>query len=121
MIQHKVRMNQLFLVVLALLIILQSVVGAPVVPCRKLKDSKLSPNNIYFVALKENHTEEDANGIADTVNKYHSSLEKNGTEDTQSQIKSQLIYLKYVRLLTGSLTEEAILLVCTYILIPLYS
>ena len=69
-------MNQLFLVVLALLIILQSVFGAPVVPCHKLKDSKLSPNNIYFIALKENHTEEDANGIADTVDKYQSSLEK---------------------------------------------
>ena len=53
MIQHKVRMNQLFLVVLALLIILQSVVGAPDVPCDKLKDSKLSSNNIYSIILKK--------------------------------------------------------------------
>ena len=73
MIQHKVRMNQLFLVVLALLIILQSIVG---VPCDKLKDSKLSSNNIYSIILQKNHTEEDANGIVHTVDKYQSSLEK---------------------------------------------
>lgn len=108
-------MNQLFLTVLVLPIILKVVAGGAVVPCDKLKDSKFSANNIYLVVLKDNHTEEDANRIIEAVNKYQSSLEENGTEDTQPQIRSQLTYLRHVNQLIGPLSVEAVLLVCTYI------
>ena len=108
-------MIQAFLAVLALPIILQVVAGEAVASCGKLRGtSTFCPNNMYSVVLKQNHTDEDANRIIKAVDEYQSSLEKNGTEDAQSQIRSQLIYLRNVNQLIGSLTEEAVLLVCTY-------
>ena len=86
-------MTQLFLAVVALAIILQTVAGAPAILCDKLE--AVDPTNRYFVLLQDDHTEEDAEQIIEVVNEHQSSLEVNGSGyDDQSVIQSQLIYLQ---------------------------
>lgn len=107
-------MNQLFLAVVAVEIILQTVAGAPIISCNKLE--AVATNNRYLVLLKDTYSEEDAKQIIKIVDEYQSSLEENGSGndvDNQSVISSQLTYhsQNYAQL-SGTLSPEAVLLVC---------
>ena len=109
-------MNQILAVVIVASI-LQAVVAAPAtnIPCRKLE--AVDANNRYLILLQDNYSEEDAEQIQKVVNEYQSSLEINGSEHDAKQavIRSQLTYSQNI--LSGTLSEEAILLVSLYCII----
>ena len=114
-------MNQSFLAVVVLAIILQTVAGAPTILCNKL--GVVAANNRYFVLLKDNYTEEDAKQIIEIVNEYQSSLEMSGSGndvDSQSVIRSQLTYSQNYEQLSGTLSAEAILLVNLHAYVATY-
>ena len=104
-------MNQLFLTVAVLAIILQAIAGAPINSCSKLQG--VSSDNRYVVFLEDHHTIEDAKKIIDIVKDYQSSLETSasGFSGDSLPITSQLDYLTDVHQLQGTLSQEAILLV----------
>ena len=106
-------MNQLFLAVVALAIVLQleTVAGAPTILCNKLE--AVAANNRYLVLL---YNEGAAMQITEIVNEYQSSLEMsgsgNGVGNAQSVIRSQLTYSQ--KQLSGTLSGAAISLVNLY-------
>jgi len=67
------------------------------IACEKLQSS--DPNGRYLVILKKSHTSEDAERIIQIVSAYESSLE----------------YYPNVRELSGTLSDQALLLVSIYV------
>ena len=116
-------MNQIIAVVIVASI-LQAVIAAPVtnIPCNKLE--AMDANNRYLVLLQDDYTDKDAEQIQEVINEYQSSLERNGSKhdviDSQSVIRSQLTYLPNGKQLSGTLSEEAILLVSLYCIMHVF-
>ena len=109
-----IKMNQaIFGIVLA--VCLGMTLGSPFT-CDKLKDVKegADNNDQYLVKLKDSDNYKDAEYVINLVKQYQAILEQHASNVHEPSVKSKLELSENAGVLHGTLSQQALFLVCKY-------
>ena len=109
-------MNQLSLAI-ALGLLLGTASCFPMQTCDKLKDVKegIDNHNKYLVKLKDSDNYEDTQYVINFVNQYETTLQQHASNVHEPSIRSQLELSEKAGVLHGTLSQQALFLVSSYL------